>query len=198
MKKFSKKEIFTIPNIIGYVRILLIPVFCWLYLTAETDRDYLWASAVVLFSSFTDLFDGMIARKFNQVTDLGKALDPIADKLTHAALAICLAIRHPLMWALIALMAVKEGYMGIMGLIFLKKGKMLNGAKWFGKICTASLFIGLFAMFLFPHMPETAVNVILIILMVIMLFTLIMYIPEFHKMKEEVKAEEAEKENKKC
>ena len=71
------------------------------------------------------------------VTELGKALDPVADKLTHAALALCLAFRYPLMWALLALMAVKEGYMGIMGLYFLKRGKMLDGAMWFGKVCTA-------------------------------------------------------------
>lgn len=83
------------------------------------------------------------------VTELGKALDPIADKLTHAALAICLATRYPMMWALIALMLVKEGYMGVIGLIFLKKGKMLDGAMWFGKVCTAVLFAGLLVLFLF-------------------------------------------------
>ena len=121
MKRFSKKEIFSIPNLMGYFRILLIPVFCYLYITAETEREYLYAALVVLLSSLTDLFDGKIARDFHMVTELGKALDPIADKLTHAALAICLATRYPMMWALIALMLVKEGYMGVMGLIFLKE-----------------------------------------------------------------------------
>ena len=70
----------------------------------------MYAALVVLLSSLTDLFDGKIARRFHMVTELGKALDPIADKLTHAALAICLATRYPMMWALIALMLVKEGY----------------------------------------------------------------------------------------
>ena len=102
MKRFSKKEIFSIPNLMGYFRILLIPVFCYLYITAETEREYLYAALVVLLSSLTDLFDGKIARRFHMVTELGKALDPIADKLTHAALAICLATRYPMMWALIA------------------------------------------------------------------------------------------------
>ena len=85
------------------------------------------------------------------ITELGKALDPVADKLTHAALAVCLATRYPLMWLLIALMLIKEGYMGIMGIIFLRKGKMLNGAMWFGKVCTALLFVGLLVLFLIPH-----------------------------------------------
>lgn len=185
MKKFNKKDIFTIPNIIGYVRIFLIPVFCYIYLTAETQKEYFLATGIVLFSSFTDLFDGMIARKFNMVTELGKVLDPVADKLTHAALAICLAIRYPLMWALIALMVVKEGYMGIMGLIFLQKGKKLNGAMWFGKVCTATLFIGLFVLFLFSQMPLVFVNTIIIVMMVVMLITLIMYVPVFKNMKKE-------------
>ena len=97
MKPFNTKERFSIPNLMGYFRLLLIPVFCYLYLAKEA---YHWAAGVVLLSSLTDLFDGMIARKFNMITNLGKALDPIADKLTHGALALCLAFRYPQMWVL--------------------------------------------------------------------------------------------------
>lgn len=185
MKKFTKKEIFSIPNIMGYFRILLIPVFCYLYITADSEREYLYAALVVLISSLTDLFDGKIARRFNMITELGKALDPIADKLTHGALAVCLAIRYPLMWALIVLMIIKEGYMGIQGLIFLKKGKMLNGAMWFGKVCTAMLFAGMLVLFLFPMLPLWLVNGMICVMMAVMLVTLCMYVPVFKKMKEE-------------
>ena len=108
MKPFNTKERFSIPNLMGYFRLLLIPVFCYLYLAKEA---YHWAAGVVLLSSLTDLFDGMIARKFNMITNLGKALDPIADKLTHGALALCLAFRYPQMWVLFGLMVLKEGYM---------------------------------------------------------------------------------------
>ena len=155
MKRFSKKEIFSIPNLMGYFRILMIPVFCYLYIGKQR---YLAASAAVLLSSLTDLFDGKIARKFNMVTELGKLLDPVADKLTHGALALCLALRYPLMWALILLLIVKEGYMAVMGAVLLKKGKKLNGAMWFGKVCTAVLFAGLLVLFLFPHLPLFWVN----------------------------------------
>lgn len=185
MKKFSKKEIFSIPNVMGYFRILLIPVFCYLYITAESEKDYMCAAFVVLISSLTDLFDGKIARRFNMITELGKALDPVADKLTHAALAVCLATRYPLMWLLIALMLIKEGYMGIMGIIFLRKGKMLNGAMWFGKVCTALLFVGLLVLFLFPTLPEIFVNILIAVMMIVMAVTLFLYIPVFRKMKEE-------------
>lgn len=185
MKRFDKKEIFSIPNLMGYFRILLIPVFCYLYITAETARDYYIASGVVLLSSLTDMFDGKIARRFHMITELGKALDPVADKLTHAALALCLATRYPLMWALIALMAVKEGYMGIMGIKFLKEGKMLDGAMWFGKVCTALLFVVLLVLFFFPSLPTLAVNVMIGGAMAFMLFTMCMYIPVFRRMKDE-------------
>lgn len=189
MKRFNKKDIFTIPNMIGYLRILLIPVFCWIYIRADSGRDYMIATGVVLFSSFTDLFDGMIARKFNQVTELGKVLDPVADKLTHAALAVCLAVRYPFMWALIALMAVKEGFMGIMGIYFLKQDKMLNGAMWFGKICTATLFAGLCVLFFFYQIPKAAANSIIAVMMAVMLITFLLYISVYHKMKDEMKDE---------
>ncbi len=183
MKRFNKKDLFTIPNLLSYLRILLIPVFCWMYLHAQTQQDYLWAAGVVLVSSITDLFDGMIARKFHQVTELGKVLDPVADKLTHAALTFCLATRYPLLWALLALMAVKEGYMAWMGLHFLKQGKMLDGAMWFGKVCTAVLFAGLFCLFVFYRMSAVTANILILVMMALMLFTLCRYIPVFRKMK---------------
>lgn len=182
MKKCTAKEVFSIPNIMGYFRVLLIPLFCWLYMNAETTQDFFWATLVVMVSSLTDLFDGMVARKFNMVTDLGKIVDPVADKLTHAALAICLATRYPLMWLLIALMIMKEAYMGIMGIILLRKGKMLNGAMWFGKVCTASLFVGMLVLFLFPELDITVVDTIIGVLMVVMLVTLCKYVPVFRRM----------------
>lgn len=196
MKRFNKKDIFTIPNIIGYIRILLIPVFCWIYITAQTSEDYLLAAGIVLFSSFTDLFDGMIARKFNQVTELGKVLDPVADKLTHGALAICLATRYPLMWVLIVLMILKEGYMAVMGLHFLKKDKMLNGAMWFGKICTATLFAGLCCLFFCYRMSVRTANTLICIMMVVMAVTLCMYIPVFRRMEKETGEKQNDKNEK--
>ena len=182
MKQFSKKEIFSIPNLMGYFRILMIPVFCYLYIG---KRMYLEASAVVLLSSLTDLFDGKIARKFNMVTELGKLLDPVADKMTHGALALCLAARYPRMWALILLLIVKEGYMAVMGAVLLKKGKKLNGAMWFGKVCTAVLFAGLLALFFLPHLPLVWVNGLILAMMAVMVFTLLNYIPIFRQMKRE-------------
>ena len=88
--KENLKKIFdgacTVPNFMSLVRILLIPVFAVLYL-----KGYIWWALLVLaISGISDFLDGKIARKFNQVSNLGKMLDPIADKLTVFALAIVL------------------------------------------------------------------------------------------------------------
>ncbi len=181
-KHFSKKEIFSIPNIMGYFRIILIPIFCYLYVMAQTDKDYLVVAGIVLVSTITDMLDGLVARKFNMITELGKFIDPLADKLTHGALVICLASSYPLMILLIVIMIVKEAYMLIMGAIKLQKGKKLDGAMWFGKICTSVLFITMFLLLFLPTMPIGVVNGLIILCAVVMVFTLFMYVLVFKKM----------------
>ena len=141
MGKIKKEEISVHTQLYGVFRILLIPFFCVIYLNADSVKDYYLAAGLVLVSTITDLFDGKVARKFNMVTELGKFVDPFADKLTHGAVALCLCTRYKRMIWLVALMAIKEGFMAVMGLINLRHGKKLDGAKWYGKICTATLFV---------------------------------------------------------
>ncbi len=108
MRRISKKELLSIPNLMGYFRLIMIPVFVWLYLKASTDADYYRAAIVMGISSITDMFDGMIARKFNMITEFGKFLDPLADKLTHGAILLCLWSRYPLILLLLVLFVLKE------------------------------------------------------------------------------------------
>lgn len=178
-----KKEIFSIPNIMGYFRILLIPLFMYLYFTAETTRDYYIAAIVVAVSSLTDLFDGLVARKFDMITELGKFVDPLADKLTHGALIICFLGRYPLMWLLLAVFAIKEGFMAIMGLAVLHhNGEKLDGAMWYGKVCTAILFVAMVTLIVLPNLHEELVNIIILVCTISMLLTLILYVPVFVRM----------------
>ena len=135
----KRSDYFTIPNIMGYFRILLIPVFLYLYYRAESTRDYVISFAVLSISYLTDFFDGKIARKFNMVTDLGKMLDPVADKLTQWSMAIAISFRIPVMIYFVVLFALKEFYMGMIGLYIMKKFQKVNMAQMFGKISTALL-----------------------------------------------------------
>lgn len=128
--KLTKKEIFSIPNILCYFRILLIPVFMISYINAKETRDYYFAAFIVLLSGLTDFADGFIARHFNMVTELGKAIDPVADKLSQAAIVISLMIRiEPMRW-LFLLFAVKELFMGITSIVLLTKhNTKMDGAQ---------------------------------------------------------------------
>ena len=104
MKKPTLREMFTIPNILSYFRILLIPLFVYLYFKAETPPEFFRAAVVLGISGFTDLFDGKIARRFNQITELGILLDPVADKLTEGAVVLCLMTRYRWVAALVVLL----------------------------------------------------------------------------------------------
>lgn len=187
--KLTYKEIFSIPNTLSYIRILLIPVFIYLFFNATETRDYYWIGLIILLSSMTDLLDGWIARKFNQITELGKVVDPIADKLTQAAIVVCLLFRYPSMWILFALLVIKELFMGINGLLLLKRGKKLDGAKWFGKVSTAVFYVAMGILITFPNLEPGFVIFLMVITGVFLLISFLMYIPEFirlYRKKEDV------------
>ena len=194
--RIDKREIFSIPNLMGYFRILLIPVFSWMYCTADSTGDYYAAAVVVGVSGLTDMFDGKIARRFNMITELGKFIDPLADKLTQAALLLCLAVRYPLMRAVLALFVIKEGFMLVMGALLLPRGRKLDGAMWFGKVCTAVLYAVLFLLLLLPGIGTAAANVLIGICGLFLLFSFGMYIPVFRRMWKESGRKMKQEENK--
>lgn len=171
-----KKEIFTIPNMLSLFRLVLIPIYVTIYLEAEDSADYLLAGMILAVSCLTDLIDGKIARHFNMISTLGKILDPLADKATQFSLIVCLALKYPVLWYIVALFVVKEGFQLIAGGINLKKGKMLKGALITGKICTTILFISLIVMVLMPELNVTVVNVIAIIDALFMITAFVDYV----------------------
>lgn len=174
-----KKEYFSIPNLMGYFRILMIPVFLVLYYHAETPGEYGAAFLVLAVSMLTDFFDGKIARKFNMVTDFGKALDPVADKLTQCALAVAVMFQYPLMWIFLTLFVCKETYMGLMGMYLIRKKQMWTAAQWHGKICTGAMDIGIFILLLFPEIPYKTAYIMMAVMMLLMLYSLLRYI-QYH------------------
>ena len=104
-------KIITIPNLLSFFRICMIPVIIWSYCIKGNP---LLAGEILLLSGLTDLADGYIARRFHMISNLGKILDPVADKLTQAAMLLCLFTRFPHMLLLIVIMAVKELYMVVL------------------------------------------------------------------------------------
>lgn len=171
-----KKEILTIPNLLSLFRLLLIPVYVVIYLNARETSHYYIAAGILAVSCLTDLLDGKIARHFNMISTVGKILDPLADKATQFSLILCLAMKHPVLWYLVALFVIKEGFQLIAGSINLSKGRMLKGALISGKICTTVLFLSLILMVMIPDLGTIVVNTIAIIDTVFMLISFCDYL----------------------
>ena len=125
------------------------------------------------------MFDGQIARRCNMISNVGKILDPLADKLTQFALIVCLAVRYPIMWAVIGLFVAKELFQLVAAGVALKHGKMLNGALISGKICTTVLFVSLIVLVILPDLEQVYVSALIILDMVLVLFTFLHYVVAF-------------------
>ena len=168
----SQSKILTIPNLLSFFRLCLIPVFMWLYCV---ERNYLWTGIILIISGLTDTVDGIIARKFNMISDLGKVLDPIADKVTQAAMLFCLLTRFPLMIAPLALMVVKEFFMGVTGLLVIQKTGRVFGADWHGKVNTWLLYAMMILHVFWYNIPDVVSKVLIGICVIMMLISLVLY-----------------------
>lgn len=139
MEVKQNEKIMTIPNILSFVRIILVPVFLVFYFKLE-KQGALIATIILALSAFTDVIDGYIARKFNMVSNFGKMLDPIADKLTQASVVIAISIKHTEFVTLMALIVFKELLMFLGSLHLVNSGLRPAEAKWFGKLGTVAIY----------------------------------------------------------
>lgn len=151
-KEDLKKQIFTIPNILTYLRILAIPFFMYFTIAKGTyilrSADFpmgfpLIGLIIMAVAAATDVFDGMIARKFNQTSDLGTLLDPLADKLMHTTAVLSLVIVGFVHWGFIALLLLKESLMVIASVFLVNHSKLIK-ANMMGKIASATISAAIF------------------------------------------------------
>lgn len=147
--KFKKEELFTIPNILTYIRLIAIPFFVWMMAEYAADKDalkYLWAGiGIFVFAEITDVCDGYIARHFNQISDIGKILDPIADKVLQCIAMLMLCICGNLHWIFAVVIIVKEIYMGATSKYYMRASKrqVEQKSNKVGKAGAAIYFIGI-------------------------------------------------------
>ncbi len=171
------KGCWTIPNLLSVIRILLIPVFAVLFYREE----YGWAILTLVLSGLSDFFDGKIARKFNQISALGKMLDPVADKLTQVTLAVLLFVSFnkaqdqtlkAFSWVFLVFI-VKEIVMVLGGAVMLACGIRPGAAEIYGKVATFAFYAIMILVIAFG--PEVGVfrtvftlpNVLMMILVII-------------------------------
>ncbi|MBQ7598356.1 MAG: CDP-alcohol phosphatidyltransferase family protein [Clostridia bacterium] len=189
------KGALTVPNFITFARICLVPVFAVLYLKGELIP----AVIVLAISGLTDLVDGKIARRFHQVSALGKILDPVADKLTQITVAILLLIKflhaqspviHAFGYVFIVFLA-KEGFMVLGGLAMLIVGLRPGAAEMPGKIATVVFYVVMTLIFAFgPEvgaltglftLPEVLTGILVVISAIMTLIALASYVPGIKK-----------------
>lgn len=174
-KKQGWKKNLTVPNALSVLRLLVIAPFVVFFI----QEKYGLAALMLLVSGLSDMLDGWIARRFHQFTPLGAMLDPVADKLTLAAVVICMGLAIPITIPLVILLILKELSMLIAGGVLLKLHKRPPAARWYGKVATVVFYVSMTVIVTMKAIWSQENDVLIIILLSItaacMIFALVKY-----------------------
>ncbi len=182
-------RIFTLPNMLSFFRLLLIPLIVFLY-----DRGQYWgAFGVLVLSGATDVIDGWIARTFHLVSDFGKAIDPVADKLTQIAVLLCLMPMK--YWWVVGILLFKEITIGILTLIALRRTHKVYSAGWYGKLCTVVIYLSMGTLILWEvvigsPVPSWFVLIDAIVISALVLLSFVKYFLYFTRILRDAREEE--------
>jgi cardiolipin synthase len=192
----KKEDLFKLPNILTYIRILLVPLFIYVFLTATPPMGYLYSGLIVFLSGLTDLLDGIIARKFHIITDWGKIIDPIADKLMQCAMLICLVLKATKdtvlflsLLIIVILFVIKELVSFVVSALLYRKGKHLDGSMIYGKACTVVMYLVMILIIMFPNLSSLTRVILIAVAGAFLLMAFIAYMWEYKKMYSEFKSE---------
>ena len=172
--------VWNIPNALSLLRLVLLPLFVWLYLTGDIGSPRFYgAIAALLISGLSDMLDGWVARRWNQITECGKLLDPVADKLTQFVVLICVAIRYQEVWILVGICFCKELLQLIGAALLLGKGDNVRGARWFGKVYTCVFYAAMATIVMVPNLPNWALWSLTGSVVLVMVLALAGYVRDF-------------------
>ena len=191
-EELISNDLMTIPNAISFVRILLITPFVALFIS----KMYIPAAVVILISGLSDCVDGYIARRFHQESELGKILDPLADKLTLIAVGVCLIFIEPYVLPLMIIMVIKDILMIIGGTIVIQKGIIPPKSVWYGKVSTILFYVSVVTVVLMAilnYRNELLSMILLGVTAAFMIFSLINYMLVFFRILKKANLSEAEK-----
>ena len=201
------KGCWTIPNLLSLLRIVVIPFFAYFFI----NGDALWAIVVLFLSGVSDFLDGKIARKFNQVSDLGKVLDPVADKLTQITLAVLLFISFngasdsmlkAFSWVFLVFI-IKEAIMVLFGGLMIVIGLRPSAAEIFGKVATFAFYAIMLLVVAFgPEvgllksvfvLPSTLMMILVVISAILTIVAFFSYFPDTFRQFKELKDKKSNK-----
>lgn len=169
---YYRKKILTIPNLLSFFRLCLIPVIVWLYCFEE---NFPATTLVLALSGLTDVVDGFIARRFHMISDFGKAFDPVADKLTQIVMLFCLVTRFPHMLIPLVILVIKEITAAILNLMAIHKSGEVMGAVWHGKATTVSLYAMMLVHLIWYNITPVASQIMVGLCTVLMLLSAVLY-----------------------
>ncbi len=165
-----------VPNTLTILRFFLIPLILYFIFTG----NYLLGFVFFTLSGITDILDGTIARKFNLISNFGKLMDPLADKLTQISVLASLVIKNIIPIWILLIVVLKEFVM-IMGASFLYGKDVVVYSKWYGKLATVLFYIAIVFSLITKQFDITgfigALDMILYcIALVATIFSLVMYV----------------------
>lgn len=189
----------TVPNWLSFARIIMVPIFAYLFLNDGIKNNIIWAVFVLALSGLSDFLDGKIARRFNQISDLGKVLDPVADKLTQITIAVLLYIKFSsssesliktFSWIFL-IFIIKEFIMVLFGGIMIAIGLRPSAAEIYGKAATFVFYFVMIALFAFAPdvgafnslwtIPDALLVVLVAISALLTLVAFVSYLPGVYK-----------------
>lgn len=189
----------TVPNWLSFARIIIVPIFAYLFLNDGIKNNVIWAVFVLALSGLSDFLDGKIARRFNQISDLGKVLDPVADKLTQITIAVLLYIKFSsssesliktFSWIFLVFI-IKEFVMVLFGGIMIAIGLRPSAAEIYGKAATFVFYFVMIALFAFAPdvgafnylwtIPDTLLVVLVAISALLTVVAFVSYLPGVYK-----------------
>lgn len=173
-----------LPNILSIFRIVLIPIFLIVFL--QQPPNGMLCAVILIVSGLTDCLDGFLARKLNMVTQLGKLLDPLADKLTQLAVSVCLAIRHKEFIIILCLLILKEFIMLLGGFKLIRQGVKLPSSKWFGKLATIVFYLVMTYIVYDVHISAFTMSILIWVVLAFAVLAFVQYVPEFLKLNKNI------------
>ena len=142
-----------LPNKLTIVRIIIVPFFVAVLMMPDIQHHYLWALLLFIIASVTDHFDGSIARKNNQITDFGKFMDPLADKVLVTSALVCFVSLNLVNVWFVILMITRDLMVNSIRLVAADSGKVIAANNW-GKIKTVTQIVAIIAVLLFQYIGE--------------------------------------------
>ena len=189
----------TVPNWLSFARIIMVPIFAYLFLNDGIKNNIIWAVFVLALSGLSDFLDGKIARRFNQISDLGKVLDPVADKLTQITIAVLLYIKFSsssesliktFSWIFLVFI-IKEFIMVLNRGIMIAIGLRPSAAEIYGKVATFVFYFVMIALFAFAPdvgafnslwtIPDALLVVLVAISALLTVVAFVSYLPGVYK-----------------